>query len=113
GKVDANVEGAASLTERFARRQEAASRYIDAYRRYCWQGKLVKDFRLAPFYFFATESHGHANREHSLDMGTLARIFKASGWVVDRYSVPKSRRDRSSGCRRRHSMVGRIDGTRR
>jgi protein phosphatase len=81
-RIDAGVEGAAALAERFAQRQEAVNHYIDAYRRYCWPVNSVRDLRLAPFHLLATEGHVHVNRDHGWHMESLAEICKASDGLL-------------------------------
>jgi protein phosphatase len=80
--VDPNTEGAAALAEKFAQRRDAASRYVDAYRQYCWTVSSVSDLKLAPFHLLATEGQVHVNRDHVWHMETLARIASASGGMI-------------------------------
>lgn len=47
--------GAAALATRFRARLEDVSRYVDAYRRYCWPVDKLTDLKLAPFHLLATE----------------------------------------------------------
>jgi protein phosphatase len=42
------------LLQRYQERQENASLYRDAYRRYCWPVESVADLKLAPFHLLAT-----------------------------------------------------------
>lgn len=62
------------LAARFGERREAASAYVDAYRRYCWPVASVADLRLAPFHLLATEGAVHTDRDHAWHMETLARL---------------------------------------
>jgi protein phosphatase len=68
---------AAELLERFRGRAAAAERYVEAYRRYCWEVASVADLALAPFHLLATEGAVHAGRDHLWHMETLARICAA------------------------------------
>src|SRR5690606_4861182 len=63
-------------------RAEAAERYVDAYRRYCWDVASVADLKLAPFHLLATEGAVHSDRDHVWHMETLARICAADEDVL-------------------------------
>jgi len=80
--IDAKVEGGAPLLERLEHRQDAAGRYIEAYRRYCWPVNAVNDLRLAPFHLLATEGHVHVGRNHAWHMETLTEVCKASDGLL-------------------------------
>lgn len=62
------------LKEDFERRGQAAERFVDAYRNYCWTVESVDDFKLAPFHVLATEGRVHAQRNHEWHMQTIAKI---------------------------------------
>lgn len=70
------------LLERYRDRAEAAERYVDAYRRYCWDVTSVADLKLAPFHLLATEGAVHTDRDHVWHMETLARICAADEDVL-------------------------------
>lgn len=70
------------LLERYRDRAEAAERYVDAYRRYCWDVASVADLKLAPFHLLATEGAVHSDRDHVWHMETLARICAADEDVL-------------------------------
>jgi len=63
-----------ALTERTRARAEAAGRYVDAYRQYCWTVGSADDFRIAPFHLLATEGAVHVDRDHVWHMEALARF---------------------------------------
>jgi protein phosphatase len=68
------------LAERFGtleRRQAMVSRYVEAYRRYCWDTDGLKGLRLAPFHLLASEGAVHTDKSHEWHMGTLARLAEA------------------------------------
>jgi protein phosphatase len=83
GEAVAVLEQAASrgqgsaLLERFRTRQALADRYVDAYRRYCWEVDSVADLKLAPFHLLATEGAVHTDRDHVWHMEMLARLHAA------------------------------------
>ena len=68
------------LVDRVVSHAEAASRFVDAYRRYCWEVTGPEDLQLAPFQLLAAEGqvlvcHDHlwhlsiADRLHAADPG--------------------------------------------
>jgi len=63
-----------SLLTQFSERQKAISKYIDAYRHYCWPVESVDDLKLAPFHLLATEDQLHIDKNHLWHMETLANI---------------------------------------
>ncbi len=74
--TQANPEVAA-LLEQFRQREEAATLYVEAYRRYCWTVHSLTDLKLAPFHLLATEGAVHTVKDHIWHMETLARICRA------------------------------------
>ena len=68
---------ATDLAEKYRRRLEAVSAYVDSYRRYCWPVGSIDDLRLAPFHFLASEDTVHADRDHVWHMQTLSRLAHA------------------------------------
>jgi len=64
------------MLKRFADRRVNISRFVDAYRRYCWPVESLDDLRLAPFHLMATEGKVHIDRDHLWHMGTLAEICR-------------------------------------
>ncbi|HTW25234.1 MAG TPA: polynucleotide kinase-phosphatase [Candidatus Baltobacteraceae bacterium] len=64
------------LAEHHKQRLEAANRYVDSYRHYCWPVQSVSDLKLAPFHLLASEGHVHVQRNHVWHMETLAEICK-------------------------------------
>lgn len=89
GAVDALRRTAARLGEDrvpmlapYTEREILANKYIDAYRRYCWEVGGTDDLRLAPFHILAsgrssadtTEGRVHTARNHIWHMETLAKL---------------------------------------
>ncbi|QDU58913.1 polynucleotide kinase-phosphatase [Aeoliella mucimassa] len=70
------AELAAGLAERFARREQSAHQFVDAYRQYCWPVASLDDYKLAPFHLLATEARVHVQRDHQWHMQTLAEICR-------------------------------------
>ncbi|MGB3652555.1 MAG: polynucleotide kinase-phosphatase, partial [Rivularia sp. (in: cyanobacteria)] len=67
-----------NLLSKFQQRQEMADRYVDAYRRYCWEVKDISDIKLAPFHILATEGAVHIDRNHSWHMEQAAILETAN-----------------------------------
>jgi protein phosphatase len=65
------------LLNRYRERQNAAAKFVDAYRRYCWPVHSLDDLKLAPFHLLATEGRVHTDRDHLWHMQTLKRICDA------------------------------------
>jgi protein phosphatase len=72
----------AGLLARHRDRQNMASRYIEAYQRYCWPVRSVNDLKLAPFHLLATEGHVHVDKDHAWHLNTLARVCGAGDGLV-------------------------------
>ena len=64
------------LLARYRGRQEAAEKFITAYRQYCWPVESLDDLRLAPFHLLATEGKVHVDRDHTWHMEALAGICR-------------------------------------
>jgi protein phosphatase len=80
--AEARGVNVADLRDRFASRRDAASRYGDAYRRYCWPVATIDDLRLAPFHLLATDGAVHTDRDHRWHMQTLARLCQQDAPVL-------------------------------
>jgi protein phosphatase len=72
----------AALQERFAARQELAEKYVEAYRRYCWEVRSVQDLKLAPFHILASEGKVHTDRDHVWHMERLKQIAAAGDGLL-------------------------------
>lgn len=64
----------AGLKEDFEGRREAAQRFVNSYRNYCWSIGSLDDFKLAPFHILATEGRVHVQQNHPWHMEKLAGI---------------------------------------
>lgn len=67
----------APLLHQYRQREEAANRYVEAYRRYCWPVESLADLKLAPFHLLASEGAVHTAKTHVWHMETLARMCGA------------------------------------
>jgi len=79
--VSKNSDGL-SLLEFNKQRLEAANRYVDSYRHYCWPVHSVTDLKLAPFHLLATEGQVHVQRDHVWHMEKLEEICRASDGLL-------------------------------
>jgi protein phosphatase len=70
GTSGSNVE-LNGLCEKYKIRGEALTRYIEAYRRYCWPSPSLDDLRIAPFHVLATEGHVWKDIDHREHMRTV------------------------------------------
>jgi protein phosphatase len=76
------IPEAASLLESYKQRGEAAERYVDAYRQYCWTVNSLADLKLAPFHLLASEGAVHTSKDHIWHMETLAGICHADSELL-------------------------------
>ncbi|MCO6435481.1 MAG: polynucleotide kinase-phosphatase [Phycisphaerae bacterium] len=65
------------LLERYSAKGGSASKFVDAYRQYCWPVASVSDLKLAPFHILASEGAVHTDKDHTWHMETLARLCTA------------------------------------
>jgi len=63
-----------ALLARHRERASAVTKYLDAYRRYCWPVRSLDDLKLAPFHLLASEGRVHTDRDHMWHMQTLQRL---------------------------------------
>ncbi|MEK7270249.1 MAG: polynucleotide kinase-phosphatase [Planctomycetota bacterium] len=66
-----------AMLPRFRARADAAERFVEAYRGYCWKVESLEDYRLAPFHLLASEGKVHADRDHLWHMEELTKICRA------------------------------------
>jgi protein phosphatase len=72
----------AELLEKTSQRTEMVSKYVEAYRRYCWPVNSLDDLKLAPFHILATEGKVHTTQNHVWHMETLARLCAADSALL-------------------------------
>ena len=70
------------LDARLAERGEMADRFVEAYRRYCWDVGSVDDLRLAPFQVLAVEGEVTALRPHAWHLDVLCALGAAAPGLV-------------------------------
>jgi protein phosphatase len=71
-----------ALLTRFQERALLAERYVDAYRRYCWEVASVTDLKMAPFHLLASEGAMHTEKDHPWHMELLSRLAAADPEVL-------------------------------
>lgn len=74
----ARLSDAAPLAARAGARLDMASRFVDAYRRYCWPTAGLDGLRLAPFQVLATEGRVRALDPHPWHMAIADRLAAAA-----------------------------------
>lgn len=79
--ADASARGldVDALRETFSRRADNASRFVDAYRRYCWPTEGLDGVQLAVFQILAGEGQTFESREHAWHMDIADRLVTADG----------------------------------
>ncbi len=75
--IDRGITGAQKSLDKFSYKKKAISKYIDAYRNYCWEVNSVDDYKLAPFHILATEGEVHVDKNHEWHMENIKEICKA------------------------------------
>jgi protein phosphatase len=79
--IERGVDLQAMLVD-LQRRQTAAARYVEAYRRYCWPVNGVDDLRLAPFQILATEGATYVDKTHQWHMEQTAVLAAAGASII-------------------------------
>jgi protein phosphatase len=70
------------LQPRYQQRSDLVHRYVNAYRRYCWNVETIADFKLAPFHILATEGSVHTHQDHAWHMAQIAQVCQHSDLLV-------------------------------
>jgi protein phosphatase len=78
----ARVPDARAVASSFESRAAMVTRYVDAYRMYCWPVASLTDIRLAPFHVLATEGAVHVQRDHVWHMESIAAMTRGDGMGV-------------------------------
>jgi protein phosphatase len=74
---EAEQDLTSSTLESYRRQEANITKYIAAYRQYCWPVESLTDLKLAPFHILATEGRVHTDRDHAWHMDTLAEVCRA------------------------------------
>jgi protein phosphatase len=62
------------LLERFRSKADNASRFVEAYRRYCWPVGTIDDIKLAPFHLLASAGAVHVDKDQLWHTQTLSDL---------------------------------------
>ncbi|MFQ5631309.1 MAG: polynucleotide kinase-phosphatase, partial [bacterium] len=97
--IDRGIDGAKNSLDKFSYKKAAISKYVDAYRNYCWVISSVEDYKLAPFHILASEGAVHVDKNHEWHMENIKeicradeKIFRATPYkVVDTKDVDRIR----------------------
>ncbi|MEM9445290.1 MAG: polynucleotide kinase-phosphatase [Verrucomicrobiota bacterium] len=71
-----------SLLKRYEDKADLAAKFVEAYGRYCWTTKSMKDYKLAPFHILATEGHVHVDKNHIWHMENIAKVCEAAESIL-------------------------------
>lgn len=63
-----------NMVDEYKQRLEMTTRYVEAYRRYCWSVNSLDDLRLAPFHVLASDGHVHIDKDHVWHMENVSRL---------------------------------------
>jgi protein phosphatase len=80
--VASRLPDAEGIAVAFAERSALVTRYVDAYRRYCWPVASLGDVRLAPFHVLASEGAVHVNKDHVWHMESIAAMTRGDALGV-------------------------------
>ncbi len=69
----------ADLQDSFRARTAMVEKYVNAYRRYCWNVDSLSDVKLAPFHLLATEGVAHTDKPHIWHLSAIAKLARAEG----------------------------------
>jgi protein phosphatase len=73
---DRGIKDALPILEKYAQKNAAISKYVHAYRNYCWPVHNIDDYKLAPFHILATEGQVHVDKTHAWHMEHIAEICR-------------------------------------
>ncbi|MDJ0679951.1 MAG: polynucleotide kinase-phosphatase [Xenococcaceae cyanobacterium MO_167.B52] len=76
------VDGVKPILEKFSYKKTAISKYIAAYRNYCWSINSIEDYKLAPFHILATEGAVHVAQNHEWHMAQIQEICQADEKIL-------------------------------
>lgn len=85
------------LIEVYERKQSQTSKFIQAYRNYCWPVKTLDDYKLAPFHILASEGKTWINQDHEWHMETIKEFcaFDNSFLLATPYKIAQLDDERS------------------
>ncbi|MEM7179915.1 MAG: polynucleotide kinase-phosphatase [Spirochaetota bacterium] len=72
--TDRGIVDTEELLQTFTNKKDVVTKYIDAYRKYCWEVESIEDYKLAPFHILATEGKVHVDKNHQWHMEAIREI---------------------------------------
>ena len=94
---DRGINDVDSILKKFSYKKKAVSKFIEAYRNYCWEVNSVEDYKLAPFHILATEGAVHVDKDHNWHMENIKgicladeKIFRITPYKVIETKVKES-----------------------
>lgn len=79
-------------------KHEAAHKFRDAYRRYCWPVHTLEDYKLAPFHLLASESGVHTDQSHPWHMAQIGRLCAAEPGLLKVTQTRSANLDSEDEC---------------
>jgi protein phosphatase len=73
-KTEARGVDVGDLLPEAQQKETMISRYVDAYRQYCWPVTTLDDLKLAPFHVIASEGSVHVDKAHDWHMRTIETL---------------------------------------
>jgi protein phosphatase len=71
-----------TILARFDEKAKCISKYIDAYRQYCWKVDSIEDLKIAPFHLLASEGGVHIDKDHLWHMNTLGDLCDGDSQIL-------------------------------
>lgn len=65
-----------ALLNHYRKKGEASHRFVEAYRRYCWEVESLEGIRIAPFHLLASERNVYSNQDHLWHMEKIIELCK-------------------------------------
>lgn len=94
------IEGISPVLDKFSAKNQALSKYVQAYQNYCWPVHSIDDYKLAPFHILATEGQVHTDKSNEWHIENLANLckgdpvlFMATPYKVVTLNDPESYQD--------------------
>jgi len=79
---DRGIKDVETILEKFRYKKKAVTKFIDAYRNYCWDVESVEDYKLAPFHILATAGAVHVDKDHAWHMENIKAICLADEKIL-------------------------------
>lgn len=94
------IEGISPVLDKFSAKNQALSKYVQAYQNYCWPVHSIDDYKLAPFHILATEGQVHTDKSNEWHIENLVNLckgdpilFMATPYKVVTLNDPESYQD--------------------